>query len=130
MATVHQSRRRFLATLTTLFAVVAGAWRFLSPRIGRREIILSTPVGEVPSEGALIYRDARVAVVRDDGKLYALSLICTHLGCTVTVTPADIVCPCHGSRFDRQGRVLRGPAARPLRRYRVEQQGENLVVFA
>lgn len=85
---------------------------------------------EVPPEGALVYREARVAVARDEGEIYALSLVCTHLGCTVTVTPNDLVCPCHGSAYDRQGRVLKGPANRPLPRYRVERQGENLVIFA
>ncbi len=48
--------------------------------------------------------------MRDDSGFYALSLVCTHLGCTVTVTEDDLACPCHGSRFDRQGKVLKGPA--------------------
>lgn len=129
MVPVRQSRRRFLVTLTAVLAALAGAGRFLSPRVARRTVLLSVPAAEVPPEGALVFREARVAVIREEGKLYALSLVCTHLGCTVTVTPTGLVCPCHGSGFDRQGRVLRGPAARPLPRYRVERQGENLVVI-
>ena len=46
-----------------------------------------------------------------------LSPICTHRGCTVDVKGASLVCPCHGSTYDREGRVLRGPAERPLERY-------------
>jgi Rieske Fe-S protein len=53
---------------------------------------------------------------------YALSLVCTHLGCTVTVSSREMACPCHGSRFDRQGRVLNGPADRPLKRLPVEER--------
>ncbi|MBI4542299.1 MAG: ubiquinol-cytochrome c reductase iron-sulfur subunit [Gemmatimonadetes bacterium] len=51
------------------------------------------------------------------GEFAVLSPICTHLACTVNVEGAQLVCPCHGSMFDRQGRVLRGPAERPLRRF-------------
>jgi len=109
-------------------AAVAGGWRFLLPPLGRRRTLLTLPVADVPPEGALVYRESRVAVIREGGDLYALSLVCTHLGCTVNVTPTDIVCPCHGSAYDRTGRVLKGPATRPLPRYRVERQGETLVV--
>ena len=130
MAAVRQSRRRFIVSLIAAACAVVGAGRFLIPRTTRRSALLTIPVGEVPQEGALVYREARVAVIREGSDLYALSLVCTHLGCTVTVTPTDLVCPCHGSAYDRKGNVLKGPASRPLPRYRVEQQGENLVVFA
>jgi Rieske Fe-S protein len=53
-----------------------------------------------------------------------LNLVCTHLGCTVNVTPKELICPCHGSSFDRQGKVLKGPAVRPLLRYTVETRGD------
>jgi cytochrome b6-f complex iron-sulfur subunit len=43
-----------------------------------------------------------------------LSAICTHQGCTVDIQAQQLVCPCHGSTFDRRGQVLRGPAQRPL----------------
>jgi len=130
MAAVRQSRRRFIVSLIAAAGAVIGAGRFLIPRTTRRSALLTIPAGEVPQEGALVYREARVAVIREGSDLYALSLVCTHLGCTVTVTPTDLVCPCHGSAYDRKGNVLKGPASRPLPRYRVEQQGENLVVFA
>ncbi|GAB4297277.1 MAG: hypothetical protein Fur0034_07140 [Desulfuromonadia bacterium] len=56
----------------------------------------------------------------------ALSLVCTHLGCTVSVGEGEMVCPCHGSRFDREGGVLSGPAASPLGRLPVVV-GEGIV---
>jgi len=58
-----------------------------------------------------------VAVSRaDDGSLHAVSAVCTHLGCLVAWNSADQSwdCPCHGSRFGRDGHVLEGPAVRPL----------------
>ncbi len=46
-----------------------------------------------------------------------LSPICSHRGCTVDIKGPSLVCPCHGSTYDREGRVLRGPAERPLDRF-------------
>jgi Rieske Fe-S protein len=64
-----------------------------------------------------------------DGGYAALSPICTHLGCTVDVQGAQLVCPCHGSTYDRSGSVLRGPAERPLRRFPVAvSPDENLTI--
>lgn len=60
----------------------------------------------------------------------ALSPICTHLGCTVDIEQARLVCPCHGSSYDREGRVLRGPAEYPLARYPVEVTADDVLVIA
>lgn len=54
-----------------------------------------------------------------DGGYAALSPICTHLGCTVDLQGSHLVCPCHGSTYERDGAVVRGPAEEPLRRYPV-----------
>ncbi len=53
----------------------------------------------------------------ENGGYTALSSICTHRACTVDVEGAQLVCPCHGSIFDRTGRVLKGPAREPLRSF-------------
>ncbi len=59
----------------------------------------------------------------------ALSLVCTHLGCTVEQAPEGFACPCHGSRYDAQGAVTRGPASQPLRQLRAEvNEAGHLVV--
>jgi glycine/D-amino acid oxidase-like deaminating enzyme/nitrite reductase/ring-hydroxylating ferredoxin subunit len=52
----------------------------------------------------------------DDGTLHAVSLRCTHLGCLLRFNAAERSwdCPCHGSRFGVDGRVLEGPAVHPL----------------
>ncbi|MDQ3533621.1 MAG: FAD-dependent oxidoreductase [Actinomycetota bacterium] len=63
----------------------------------------------------------------DDGKLHAVSAVCTHLGCTVTWNPAEKSwdCPCHGSRFDPDGKVLHGPALRDLGHKDVSMSGKG-----
>ena len=61
----------------------------------------------------------------------AVSLVCTHLGCTVDTESDGFSCPCHGSRYDREGQVVRGPARKQLRRLRVEtDQNGHLIVHA
>jgi glycine/D-amino acid oxidase-like deaminating enzyme/nitrite reductase/ring-hydroxylating ferredoxin subunit len=71
-----------------------------------------------PGAGGVIQRGKqKIAVWRDDdGTPHALSAKCTHEGCTVTWNNADRTwdCPCHGSMFERDGRVRHGPAVEPL----------------
>lgn len=55
-----------------------------------------------------------VAIFRDPDGIYAVSTICTHLGCVVKSNPDGFECPCHGSHFQANGDVVKGPAPRPL----------------
>lgn len=128
MADFRQTRRAFLGAIGGV-AVLAALGRFLLPRRPLSRSILSVPRAELPAHGALVYREARVVLMRDGDRVSALSLVCTHLGCTVTVTPTELVCPCHGSRFDRHGTVLAGPAPRSLPTLRVVERGELLEIY-
>lgn len=124
MAKPDQSRRKFLGTLILSLAGIFSLGKFLTPRVRRQQVLISVAKAELPINGALVYKEARVALLREGDAVYALSLVCTHLGCTVNVTPTELICPCHGSSFDRQGRVLKGPADRELPRYRVQERGD------
>ncbi|CAM8951823.1 unnamed protein product [Rhodiola kirilowii] len=58
--------------------------------------------------------DPTYLVVGNDGTLatYGINAVCTHLGCVVPFNKAEnkFICPCHGSQYNSQGRVVRGPA--------------------
>ena len=73
-----------------------------------------------PGDGRIVeVQGKRCAVHRTlDGRLLAVSPVCTHLKCLVHWNNAETSwdCPCHGSRFDVDGTVLEGPAAAPLER--------------
>lgn len=64
-----------------------------------------------------------------DGEFAALSPICTHLGCTVNIDGAALLCPCHGSIYDRSGLVLRGPAPKPLTRFAASLSRDDELVI-
>ena len=71
-----------------------------------------------PGEGGLVDLDGnKVAAYRDeDGEVHAVSAVCRHLGCTVDWNDAERSwdCPCHGSRYDTDGKVLCGPTTAAL----------------
>jgi len=78
-----------------------------------RKFKVSLP--ETLASGAAYQPPGRnVAVVRDADGVYAVSLVCTHLGCIVKPSATGFDCPCHGSRFAHDGSVTHGPAPTPL----------------
>lgn len=88
--------------------------------VGDRIASLAPPGVEdlAPGEGGVVGADGeKVAAYRDDdGTVHAVSPICTHMGCLVAFNTAEKSwdCPCHGSRFDYEGRVISGPAVDDL----------------
>lgn len=88
--------------------------------IARDGATLVVRIARVPAlaavGGAVVVDQARVLVARVGADAFrAFSGDCPHAGCLVTGVEAEAFrCPCHGSRFGRDGRVLNGPADRPL----------------
>lgn len=69
------------------------------------------------NEGKVIeVNGKRIGIVKIDGKLKGLSLICKHRGCEVEWNGSDKTwdCPCHGSRYELDGSLKRGPAESDL----------------
>jgi carotenoid phi-ring synthase / carotenoid chi-ring synthase len=70
--------------------------------------------------------DAVFAATSGGGE--AISLTCTHQGCTVQrQEDGKFLCPCHGAVYDAQGRVMAGPAQRDLPRFHIAQRTEDEV---
>jgi nitrite reductase/ring-hydroxylating ferredoxin subunit len=69
-----------------------------------------------------------VTLFRDEEGVYAVSKVCTHLGCIVKITPDGFECPCHGSRFTAAGAVTQGPAPQPLPWLKVSGKDNEYVV--
>ena len=77
--------------------------------------------------------EAKVALYLVDGQPLATSDICTHLECPLSeegeVVGNEVLCLCHGSKFDiRTGEVVAPPAQEPLETYAVQVQGQDVLV--
>ena len=88
-------------------------WEFFSIfKSGGDFMDLSTDEGKIINQN-----NEKIAVYKDKtGKVHALSATCTHLGCDVDWNGEDKTwyCPCHGSYFNIDGKVLNGPAVKDL----------------
>lgn len=78
---------------------------------------------EAPSLSMPIYLYRHAA-----GEFTAVLTRCMHRGCQVEAADGHLVCPCHGSEYDNAGRILKGPTLRPLIRFPVETDAENIYV--
>ena len=106
------------ASILQTIAQYAGApMQFVKGRFARRGTELPGP-----GEGRVVEVDGdKVAAYRDeDGELHAVSAVCPHLRCIVEWNGPEKTwdCPCHGSRFEYEGRVIKGPAKTDLERKR------------
>ena len=119
------SRRDFLglaaiwsAVMTVVVAAV-GSLRLPMPAVfpeSNAKVRIGPPDKFPPGGPPTHLPDLSIWVFRDDdGAIYAISSICTHLGCIASrLDDGEFLCPCHGSRFASRGKVLAGPAPSPL----------------
>jgi cytochrome b6-f complex iron-sulfur subunit len=70
-----------------------------------------------PAGSVTFLEDRRLFLFNGSDGFYSVSSVCTHLGCNVKRAATGFECPCHGSRFDENGRVVQGPAPSPLAWY-------------
>ena len=133
MPSADVTRRTVLKISLGLSGVLAtaGLIKFLgyqpSPSAPTR-FTLQLPSAYLPGSVTSIV-EARAWLVRDAAGLYAVSAICTHLGCTVKHVDQEFQCPCHGSKFNDSGFVLHGPATQPLPHLELTLAPEGQVVL-
>ncbi len=133
------SRRDFLglasigAVILSLLTFFAGIFRMTKAdvhyeeskkfKIGKPE---NFPMGTIKK-----LEDKRVHIFSDESGFHAITSVCTHLGCLVALSDKGFQCPCHGSKYDRDGRVIAGPAPRNLPWLEIsESEDGSLVVDA
>lgn len=130
------SRKEFLTWLAWASAGIQGALmglgslRFLVPNLAMGSTSgfkIGKPEDFPPGSHQFLSEERLIIASTDEGVM-AISAICTHLGCTVGKVEWGYRCPCHGSRFDASGRVLRGPAPKPLPWFKILKDPEGQLV--
>lgn len=142
LAQREMNRREFLtyawsgALLLVAGATGFGLFQFMYPRFKAGEFggkFFLGPVSTVPATDAppKAYTAGKFWLVNttDEG-IKALYMVCTHLGCLYKWEPSTVrfECPCHGSKFSREGFYIEGPAPRSLDRFETTDAGGELVV--
>lgn len=130
------SRRRFLEGFAALSGVILVGCQASAPPAeptalanGDGSFALDLETQPAPGTAiAFLFPDQKpgLLIQSSDGKLSALSAVCTHSGCTVEwkgEAKSPIHCPCHDSIFSATGAPQSGPAKKPLARYNVQFSG-------
>lgn len=132
------TRREFLwyAWLSSIALFMAGSGgatlayafpRFREGEFGGRFVV--GQVEDLPVGSVTPLREGKLFLVRlEEDRFKALYQVCTHLGCLVRQTDEGYGCPCHGSRFAKDGTLLRSPAPRDLDYFAVEVVDGAVVV--
>ena len=93
--------------------------------------VLDIPLSKLDPAGRTLVKargvaDKLMVVELADGNYAALILNCPHKNGPVSEKAGELTCSWHGSTFDREGKVTKGPAKTDLKRYPAEVQGEVL----
>ena len=131
------SRRDFLSIVWKLSLSMSallgldGILRFLSfqaepPRQTKFDL---GPEKDFPPGSRTVIPEAGAILLHNSDGFTALSLVCPHLGCIVEEKAGGFACPCHGSRFDKNGALVRGPAAVSMKTLRVEMTPEGNLIL-
>ncbi len=135
------NRREFFSWLSVAWISFAGAvaglasfaFRFSYPNVNfepAMDFIAGSPDDYDRGVDERWKNQFGVWMVKQDGRLVALSNICTHLGCIPNWLPAELKfkCPCHGSGYYASGVNFEGPAPRPLERYKIVLNAEGKII--
>ncbi len=118
-----QSRRQIFSKALHLLWAAPAAW-LLNGMVRRTEATEEARerTVELPlASGEAVRFSDDVILIREGAGFHAFSAACTHMGCRIQrIEAGELVCPCHGSRFNLRGEVVHGPAKRPLAALRCE----------
>ncbi len=133
------SRRQFFVKMGAVSIAIgavgtcAFGYEYLSPNVlyEPSPIVNAGKPDQYPVDSVTLDPESAIYVVHDAQGFFALSAICTHLGCLTAWHPETgrIECPCHGSKFRPDGTKIEGPAPKPLPLLRIwlNEDGELMV---
>ena len=131
------SRKNFLKISTRVILSLAGLVglggliRFFSfrPDPGVPSSFEIGGVEEYPPGTEVLRPEIPAVIYNRYDQIQALSLSCTHLGCALESTGDGFSCPCHGSQFDHEGKLLKGPAQDNLHHLHIEVREDQTIIL-
>ena len=129
----------FSLIATGAVAVAGGVFpllKYILPNAGKGGAAtakVKIPLNEVSVGDARFFKfkgKPAILIRKSEDEVIAMSAVCTHLGCIVKYSAADstLLCPCHGAKFDGNGKVLAGPAPTNLDQFSASIEGGSVVV--
>lgn len=67
-----------------------------------------------------------ICIYKKDTEYNAVSMECTHQSCELNPNETSLVCPCHGSEFSKEGKVMSPPADRDLKQFKITTDNETI----
>ncbi len=111
------SRKKFFKRIGLASLIpLAGIWYSTSKRTQLREDQIKKVTIPANIPDGISFFDS-VILSKEKGQIKIFSAKCTHLGCTINKTENDLlICPCHGSQFAYDGKPVKGPADKALKK--------------
>lgn len=143
---VNEKRRLFLKNLLKkfflfsvfLFSILGLSFLKPSNPKKRKYVYYEIDKDKIPKEGVKkisidvenMHRPVKIYIIKRKDSIIALSPVCTHLGCFVNFdkNSNEFVCPCHGGRYDIEGKVIAGPPKEPLHSLPVKLEDKKVYV--
>ena len=126
---LKNSRRYFIKSIGTLIgAACLGLWVSM---VQRQQKLLRNKTIHIPLKNGLpvVFHDDCIVINSEEPKVF--SSYCSHLGCRIqTIENNNIICPCHGSKFDLDGNPLKGPAIKPLQKleFNIDKEAQIITI--
>lgn len=137
----------FLGGLVALSIGITSVAYLISDPTGakRKRSVKLVPVSDLKEDEPVLYemtypekdawtltekKDKIYVIKRSLGDYLVLSTVCTHLGCQIAwdTEKKEFLCPCHGGRYDIDGKVISGPPPKPLKTFESEIKDDWLYV--
>jgi Rieske Fe-S protein len=121
------SRRIFLKLFSSsiFIGVSTLAFSLIKKEIdNNKELII--PINEISFKNKVLINN--VIIIQKADSYLVLENRCTHLGCKLKLSEKELVCPCHGSKFDFEGKPIKGPAIMNLKALKFTVSESKLII--
>lgn len=127
------NRRKFVKLLANITLISSGVlfFDFINDQIEKRKLRTRKVIKNDFGNGVHSFDDIIIFKSQNEIKIFRAN--CTHLGCKVRPNgDGNLVCPCHGSKFNSNGKVLNGPAKTSLEEleFKFDKSKNEIIIYA